>query len=153
LARQLADVADVVVLVVCGPSERESAREIVAAAAHHRVVSLADQPPGIGLTKACVRRSALLITTDSGPRHFAAAFQTPVLTLFGPTKIAWTRTYHPHAWHILHKVPCGPCQRPVCPEGHHRCMRDLSPEAVFKAALRALNQTDRTVSEQQVLAE
>ena len=83
-----------------------------------------------------MRRSALMITTDSGPRHFAAAFNTPVITLFGPTHIAWTRTYHPQAWHILHQVPCGPCQRPVCPEGHHRCMRDLSPETVFRAALR-----------------
>ena len=91
---------------------------------------------GIGLTKACVRRSALLITTDSGPRHFAAAFGTPVLTLFGPTHIAWTRTHHPMAWHVKHPVPCGPCQRPICPEGHHRCMRDLSPESVYRIARR-----------------
>ena len=54
---------------------------------HPRVVSLADRSLGIGLTKACVRRSALLITTDSGPRHFAAAFNTPVITLFGPTHV------------------------------------------------------------------
>ena len=78
-----------------------------------------------------MRRSALMITTDSGPRHFAAAFGTPVITLFGPTHIAWTRTYHPQAWHIIHKVPCGPCQRPVCPEGHHRCMRDLVARECF----------------------
>ena len=123
------------VLVLCGPDEREPAREIVQLAGHPRVVSLADQPLGIGLTKACVRRSALLITTDSGPRHFAAAFDTPVITLFGPTHIAWTRTYHPQAWHVFHPVPCGPCQRPVCPEGHHRCMRELSPESVFRTAL------------------
>jgi heptosyltransferase II len=153
LARRLADAADVSVLVLCGPGERESAREIVAAAGHRQVVSLADQPLAIGLTKACVRRASLLITTDSGPRHFAAAFLTPVITLFGPTHIAWTRTNHPQAWHILHRVPCGPCQRPVCPEGHHRCMRDLSPEAVFRVALRALEGTVRSVSEQVVLAE
>jgi heptosyltransferase II len=153
LARRLAEVAGVSILVLCGPGEREAAREIVLVAGHPHVVSLADQSPSIGLTKACVRRSALMITTDSGPRHFAAAFNTPVITLFGPTHIAWTRTYHPHAWHILHRVPCGPCQRPVCPEGHHRCMRDLSPETVFRAALRALEGTARSVSEQQVLAE
>jgi heptosyltransferase-2 len=81
----------------------------------------------------------LLITTDSGPRHFAAAFNTPVITLFGPTHISWTRTYHPRAWHLFHPVPCGPCQRPVCPEGHHQCMRDLSPGSVFQVALRALS--------------
>jgi heptosyltransferase-2 len=139
LARRLAGEAGVSVLVLCGPDERVAAQEIVRLAGHPQVVSLADQPLGIGLTKACVRRSALLITTDSGPRHFAAAFDTPVITLFGPTHIAWTRTYHPRAWHLMHPVPCGPCQRPVCPEGHHRCLRDLSPEAVFRTALRVLS--------------
>ncbi|MEJ7638068.1 MAG: glycosyltransferase family 9 protein [Singulisphaera sp.] len=91
LARRLADEAGFAVLVVCGPSERDAAREIATRSAHPGVVSLADQPPSIGLTKACIRRSSLLITTDSGPRHFAAAFRVPVLTLFGPTHIAWTR--------------------------------------------------------------
>src|SRR5262249_340740 len=82
-------------------------------------------------------------TTDSGPRHFAAAFQTPVITLFGPTHIAWTRTYHPQALHLFHPVDCGPCQRPVCPEGHHRCMRELTPDQVYQAALRMLFRSHR----------
>jgi heptosyltransferase-2 len=145
LARRLVDQAGVSILVLCGPGERESAREIVRATDDPRVVSLADQPLSIGLSKACVRRSALMITTDSGPRHFAAAFGVPVITLFGPTHIAWTRTHHPQAWHIIHKVPCGPCQRPVCPEGHHRCMRDLTPESVFRVAVRSLASTEKTV--------
>jgi heptosyltransferase-2 len=139
LARRLSDEAGVPVLILCGPDERSAAQEIAQAADRPGVVSLADQPLGIGLTKSCVRRAALLITTDSGPRHFAAAFNTPVITLFGPTHVAWTRTYHPHAWHILQPVPCGPCQRPVCPEGHHRCMRELSPDRVFRAAVRAIS--------------
>jgi heptosyltransferase-2 len=138
LARRLATLADVAVLVLCGPDERGSAREIVREACHPQVVSLADRSLGIGLTKACVRRSALLITTDSGPRHFAAAFNIPVITLFGPTHVGWTRTYHPGAWHMFQPVPCGPCQRAVCPEGHHRCMRDLTPESVFGVAMRSL---------------
>jgi heptosyltransferase II len=141
LARRLAGEAGVAVLVLCGPDERAPAREIVREARHPQVVSLADQSLGIGLTKACVRRSALLITTDSGPRHFAAAFNIPVITLYGPTHVSWTRTNHPHAWNVLHPVPCGPCQRPVCPEGHHRCMRDLTPESVYRVALRSLTAT------------
>jgi len=138
LARRLADEAGVAVLVLCGPSEREAAREIAARAAHPRVVSLADEPLSLGLSKASVRRSALLVTTDSGPRHFASPFDVPVLSLFGPTHIAWTRTNHPRAVHLQHRVPCGPCQRPVCPELHHRCMRDLTTDAVFDAAARML---------------
>jgi heptosyltransferase-2 len=136
LARRLVRQSGARVLVLCGPGERRNAREIAAAAADDRVVSLADQELGIGLTKACVRRASLLITTDSGPRHFAAAFGTPVLTLFGPTHIAWTRTHHPMAWHLMHPVPCGPCQRPICPEGHHRCMIELEPESVYRIASR-----------------
>jgi heptosyltransferase-2 len=138
LARRLATEGRHAVLVVCGPGERETARAIVAATDHPRVVSLAGLDLGIGLTKACVRRSSLLITTDSGPRHFAAAFKVPVLTLFGPTHIAWTRTYHPHAIHLRHPVPCGPCQRAACPLGHHNCMRELTPDSVFAAARRYL---------------
>jgi heptosyltransferase-2 len=138
LARRIATEAGQPVLVVCGPGERDAARAIVAVADHPRVVTLAAFDLGLGLTKACVRRSALLITTDSGPRHFAAAFGVPVLSLFGPTHIAWTRTYHPHAIHLQHKVPCGPCQKSVCPLGHHRCMRDLTPQAVYDAARRYL---------------
>ena len=134
LARRLVLENGVRVLVVCGPSERASARDIVRRADHPDVVSLADLELGIGLTKACVRRSALMITTDSGPRHFAAAFGVPVISLFGPTHIAWTRTYHPHAVHLFRPVPCGPCQQPVCPLGHHRCMTELTPDDVFRTA-------------------
>jgi heptosyltransferase-2 len=138
LARQLAAQSGVRVLVLCGPRERENARRIVSDAANERIVSLADREPSIGLTKACIRRASLLITTDSGPRHFATAFNTPVVTLFGPTHIAWTSTHHPLAWHVVHPVPCGPCQRPTCPEGHHRCMRDLEPAGVYKIAHRII---------------
>lgn len=138
VARRLADEDGASVLVLCGPSERESARRIVAESAHPRVTSLADRPPSLGLSKACLRRCSLLVTTDSGPRHLATGFGVPVVTLFGPTHIAWTRTYHPRALHLQHRVPCGPCQRPTCSEGHHRCMTELLPESVLDASRRLL---------------
>jgi heptosyltransferase II len=121
------------VLVLCGPGERELARQIEREADDAAVVSLAAAPLSLGLTKALIRRSALLVTTDSGPRHFAAAFDRPVVTLFGPTHIAWTETYHPRAVHLQKKVDCGPCQRRVCPLDH-RCMVRLTPDEVFTAA-------------------
>lgn len=121
------------VLVLCGPNERELARKIAADASHPRVKGLADEPLSIGLTKACVRRSRLLVTTDSGPRHFAAAFNVPVVTLFGPTHIAWSENHFPHAKHLQLNLPCVPCQQRVCPLGHHQCMRDLSVDTVFAA--------------------
>ena len=102
------------------------------AAGGERVWSLSDARLSIGLTKACIRRSHLLVTTDSGPRHFAAAFDKPVVTLFGPTHIAWTETYHEKAVHLQKAVPCGPCQKRVCPLDH-RCMTLLTPEDVVIA--------------------
>ncbi|HTI49327.1 MAG TPA: lipopolysaccharide heptosyltransferase II, partial [Planctomycetaceae bacterium] len=122
------------VLVLCGPSEREQAREIVAGARHPAVVSLADEAPSIGLTKAAIKHSDLLVTTDSGPRHFAQPFGVPVVTLFGPTHTAWSETYYNRGLHLQLDLECGPCQQRVCPLAHHRCMRDLSVDWVFRAA-------------------
>jgi heptosyltransferase-2 len=133
LARDLADGRGCGVLVLCGPGERPFARQVVQLAGRPAVRSLADVPLSLGLTKACVRRADLLVTTDSGPRHFAAAFDRPVVTLFGPTHINWTETYHPKAVHLQKKVDCGPCQRRVCPLDH-RCMRLLTPDEVYEAA-------------------
>jgi heptosyltransferase-2 len=142
LARSLVEQRDSGILVLCGPGERDLARQIVELARGKNlsspVHSLADEPLSLGLTKACVRRADLLITTDSGPRHFAAAFGRPVVTLFGPTHIAWTETYYPKAIHLQKKVDCGPCQRRVCPLDH-RCMTGLHPAEVFAAATTLLS--------------
>jgi heptosyltransferase-2 len=125
------------VIVLCGPSQRDLARQIVDMSQHRDIYSLADEDLSIGLTKAIIRRSDLLVTTDSGPRHFAAAFSRPVVTLFGPTHIQWTETYHPGAIHLQRKVDCGPCQKRICPLDH-RCMTDLTPDLVYPAVERLL---------------
>lgn len=123
------------VLVLCGPAEREMAKTIADEAADPAVVALSalSVPPSLGLTKALVRRCDLLVTTDSGPRHFAAAFDRPVVTLFGPTHIAWTETYHHRAIHLQKEVECGPCQKRRCVTDH-RCMTGLLPAEVLIAA-------------------
>jgi heptosyltransferase-2 len=142
LARDLVDRRGSGVLVLCGPSERDLARQIVSLTRRPGVYSLAEVPVSLGLTKACVRRCALLVTTDSGPRHFAAAFGRPVVTLFGPTHIAWTETYYAGAVHLQKRVPCGPCQQRVCPLDH-RCMTGLTPAEVYAAAVNLLEREKR----------
>ena len=136
LAVRLADELGRTVLVTCGPSERETAQRIVADAANPRVISLASEPLSIGLTKAAIRQASLMVTTDSGPRHFAAAFGVPCLTLFGPTHVAWSETFHPQGVHLQLQVDCGPCQQRTCPLKHHRCMRELTVDHVFGEIVR-----------------
>ncbi len=138
LARRLVDERGSGVLVLCGPNERDLARQIATLARRDAVKTVADVPQSIGLTKGCVRRADMLITTDSGPRHFAAAFDKPVVSLFGPTHIPWTITYHPKEVCLQRDVPCGPCQLRVCPLDH-KCMRDLTPDEVFVTAVDLLS--------------
>jgi len=142
LAQELVDRRGSGILILCGPGERQLARRIVELTRRPGVHSLADHPVSLGLTKACVGRADLLITTDSGPRHFAAALGRPVVTLFGPTHIAWTTTYHPLGIHLQKKVECGPCQLRTCPLDH-RCMKLLTPAAVFDAAQQLLGRTQQ----------
>jgi heptosyltransferase-2 len=143
LAQKLVDQRGCGVVVLCGSNEQDMARQIVEGSRRRHVCSLAGQNLSLGLSKACVRRADLLITTDSGPRHFAAAFDRPVVTLFGPTHIAWTETYFAKAIHLQKRVDCGPCQLRVCPLDH-RCMRSLTPHDVFRAASELLMRYPRT---------
>lgn len=55
-----------------------------------RVVSLPELGVAIGSLKGLVRDARLVLTNDTGPRHLAAAFGTPCITLFGPTDPRWT---------------------------------------------------------------
>ncbi len=139
LARRIANRCDLSVLVNCGPAERHFAQEIEQRASHPRVVSLAgfDELP-IGLTKACIRRSRLVISTDSGPRFVAIAFGKPVITLFGPSDPNATTTHYTLETPLSLNLDCQPCMARECPLGHHRCMRDMSVDRVFAAVADAL---------------
>ena len=130
-------------LVICGPDERSAAASIVRKAGHPRVFSLAEEQLSIGLSKACVNRAQIMVSTDSGPRHFAAAFNVPVVSLFGPTDPRWSINYHVGETRLFESLPCGPCQRRTCPLGHHDCMRNLSVERVFEAVQQKLTQSPK----------
>lgn len=146
LARRIVDQYDWKVLVLCGPAERETAREIVRQADRSRVLSLAECELSLGLSKAAVRGADLMITTDSGPRHFAQPFGVPVITLFGPTHVGLSETYDEQAIHLQVPVECGPCQQRVCPLEHHACMRDLTVDRVFRAVREQLERNRRRVA-------
>jgi heptosyltransferase-2 len=129
------------VLVNCGPAERQAAHEIEVQAADPRIVSLARFPDlPIGLTKACLRRSRLVVSTDSGPRHIATAFGKRIITLFGPTDPAATANHDALETSLSLGLACQPCMARVCPLTHHRCMRELSVERVYAVVRQALEQ-------------
>ena len=118
LARLIVRKLDHDALIVCGPQECQTARDIVLMAECPRVFSLASQPVGLPATKACLQRCRLLVSTDSGPRHVAAALGTQVITLLRPDVAG------------LDREPDGPGRCRPAGDGLHRLRKaDLSPRA------------------------
>jgi heptosyltransferase-2 len=74
-----------------------------------------------------------MVSTDSGPRHVAAALGLPVVTLRGPTLPVWSENPTVEAVDLRLELDCIGCRAQVCPLEHHRCMRDLPVERVFEA--------------------
>lgn len=143
LARRLHDKLGFAVLVNCGPAEQELARNVVKLARRPSVVSLAGRDLPVGLAKAVIERSRLLVSTDSGPRFFGIAFRKPVVTLFGPTSPRHSDTHYADETTLSLSLDCQPCWASSCPLGHHKCMEDLSVERVFGAVKHRLTEDTR----------
>jgi len=102
------------------------------------VVDISTQGITLGGLKELVRRCDLMITNDTGPRHIAAAFGVPVVTVFGPTHPEWTEINFEKERKVSIPVFCGPCQKKNCPLDH-RCMTGVTPEMVYSQAEQLLN--------------
>lgn len=91
---------------------------------------------------AILSRCELLICNDSGSLHMANAMKVKVLSFFGPT--VQSIGYFPFGEQdrVLEKDldcrPCGSHGGRSCPQGHHKCMLDISVETALKAALEML---------------
>ncbi len=119
------------VVASLGPKERWIAERLRASAAEAIEVFI-EPPLGLGPLKALVRRCDVLVTNDTGPRHFAAAFGAAVVTIFGSSDPAWTETRYAGERIVKLSLECQPCMERVCPLKHHNCMNQLAPEMVLK---------------------
>ncbi len=134
LALRLAKDCGWQVLLHCGPAERTSINALAQQADDRRIASMGviqDLP--IGLSKSALQRAAVVVSTDSGPRHISVALDRPVVTLFGPTDPVWTTTYNIAESVVTEELACRPCYKSPCPLVHHRCMQDISVERVLAA--------------------
>ncbi|MCS6317874.1 MAG: lipopolysaccharide heptosyltransferase II [Nitrospira sp.] len=83
---------------------------------------------------ALVKRCQLFLTNDTGPMHVAAAFQVPLVAVFGPTDWQTTSPFGVDAKLVRQPVSCAPCLLRECPIDH-RCMTGVTVEQVYVAAL------------------
>ena len=123
------------VILIGSPAERETG---------DRILDIAKNSPAdlIGKTRlrdliAVIDRCSLLIGNDSAPGHIAAARSVPVVSIFGPTAPSFGYAPYGKNVQIVEKdIPCRPCHHhgPMnCPEGHFRCMKDLTVDDVMMA--------------------
>jgi len=86
---------------------------------------------------AVIEKAPLLISNNTGPVHIAAAVGTPVVDLYALTNPQHTPWQVPNRV-LFADVPCRICYKSVCPQGHNKCLVDVSPRAVADAATELL---------------
>lgn len=140
VARHFAARPDTVPVLLAGPAEVELVERIAADAGG--VVAATDPVLPFGGLKALVELAALMISTDTGPRHVAVAFGIPIVCVMGPTDSRYT-DYCLEEQVVIQRreLPCVPCQRKTCPLGHHECMTRVEVDEVVAAAERLLAET------------
>ncbi|MEO0794526.1 MAG: glycosyltransferase family 9 protein [Verrucomicrobiota bacterium] len=98
---------------------------------------------------ATLAQADAMLGHDSGPAHLAAAVDTPVFAVFGPTEPRWFRPLHPDAT-IVHDPQCPffPC-RDYCRFEEPQCMTRLSPDRIRASLVPWLkkNLPDCTITE------
>jgi len=123
---------DCKVLLFVGPGEDSIAHSIVATS-KAKIVNTGPDRIDLGLLKYLIRRCQLLITNDTGPRHYAVAFNVPVVVIMGPTDPRYTAANLENTLVLRQDLECSPCHKKECPRDHE-CMLMVKPETVFKGS-------------------
>ena len=128
------------VLVTGVPSERALTASVVGAM-RAPAVDLAGAT-SLGGYGAVLRSAALLVCSDTGAAHMAAALGTPSVVVFqSGDPVRWTG-YGPQHRVARVQVECNPCPHLVCPIDH-RCADRLPAELVLREAALALEAARR----------
>lgn len=126
-------------IVMTGTADERSLIDEMKRAMRSPGIDLAGQL-ALGPFAALLDRSALLVTNNTGPAHLAAAVGTPVVDLYALTNPQHTPWKVPSRV-LSYDVPCRNCFKSVCPEGHHDCLRRVTPEQVVAATLDLYRET------------
>lgn len=92
---------------------------------------------------ALIKSADILLSNDSAPLHLANAVKTKVLAIFGPTiKSLGFYPYREDDKILEVELDCRPCGKhggSACPLGHFNCMKNLTPDYVYKEIISGLN--------------
>jgi len=120
------------ILLLIGPGEAQLGQRIVQLS-HTEVINTGPERIDLSLLKPLIKRCQLLVTNDTGPRHYAVAFEVPVVVIMGPTDPRYTDTNLKKTLVLRQDLDCSPCHAKVCPRDHE-CMAEIAPHAVLASS-------------------
>jgi ADP-heptose:LPS heptosyltransferase len=131
LGAMAADRLKVNVLLLWGPGEKELAAGIERLAASPDV-RLAPETKTLPRLSALLARTSLLVSNCSGTKHIAQASGTSTLGVYGSSRPEnWTPPADQNHQTVRNEtLDCVGCRKNDCPIAV-KCLRELSPEAVF----------------------
>ncbi len=121
------------VVLIGGPDDRTDAQAMKKLVKTSSMVDITGLTP-LGLLPALLQAASVLVTNDSGPMHVAAAVDTPVVALFGPTSPVRTGPYGTQHRILTNPIPCSPCFSRRCRHSVDReCLTGIAPARVAEA--------------------
>ena len=131
LAEMISRKWDCKIMLFVGPEELDLGRQIVNLS-RAPIINTGPDKVDLELLKPLIQRCHLLVTNDTGPRHYAVAFDIPVVVIMGPTDPRYTNANLEKTIILRRDLVCSPCHHKVC-ERHHGCMAEILPEEVMQA--------------------
>ncbi|MEZ4741385.1 MAG: glycosyltransferase family 9 protein [Bdellovibrionota bacterium] len=143
LIKELHSKEDNSFLLLGSASEREICLQIENEVNSDKLINLAGQTSLDDLRRIYPHLS-LLISNDSSALHFASAFDTPTLAIFGATtpQMGFAPLSTKHDIAEIKTLTCRPCSDHgpmVCPLGHFHCMNHISAIDVAQKAYKLLS--------------
>ena len=127
LADMIIDEYDARIIFTGGSEDRHIIQDIMSAM-KGRALNLAGHTT-LKMLAALYEKTALVISTDTGPMHLAAAMETPVVAIFGPTA-PWRTGPYGSGHRVVRADPeCSPCFKRQCETMD--CMHQISEDQVM----------------------
>lgn len=128
------------ILLTAGEKEAKLVKEIQSLSGNIAEVFISSD---LESTAMVLSNAKLIISSDTGIAHLAAALKIPQIVLFGPSEPQRWKPLNEKCIYITRQPPLTPCQvfginKPKCKK--FECIREIEVRQVFEAVLKILNE-------------